>query len=121
MNSANGVTRPIFAWEHGLGEEELIDLTAGLREHTRWTRPANQHWLVWIVYAAEVGYKFAGDQYWQTFAEALPDWHQNGDGDFIKHAFADFGRKFNGAQPSGRFASHFTIICWPITHAILPN
>src|SRR5260370_27664343 len=72
MNSANGVTRPIFALEHGLADEELIDLTAGLREHTRWTRPANQHWLVCVVYAAEVGYKFAGDQYWQTFAEALP-------------------------------------------------
>ena len=120
-NSANGVSRPIFALEHGLADEELSDLTAGLREHTRWTGPANQHWLVWIVYAAEVGYKFAGDQYWQTFAEALPDWRRNGDGDFIKHAFADFGRKFNGAQPSGRFASHFTIICWPITHAILPK
>ena len=118
---ASGMSRPVFALEHNLGDEELTDLTALLREHTRWTGPANQHWLVWVVYAAEVGYKFAGDQYWQTFAESLPDWHQHADGDYIKHAFEDFGRKFNGAQPSGRFASHFTTICWPITHAILPK
>src|SRR3712207_7713201 len=32
-----------------------------------------------------------------------------------------FKRQFAGATPSGRWAEHFSIIAWPITHAILPR
>ena len=28
---------------------------------------------------------------------------------------------YGGAEPRGRWANHFSIICWPITHAILPQ
>jgi hypothetical protein len=113
--------RPIFALEHGLTEVELKDLVSSLREHARFTGPANGHWLVWVVFAAEVGYKFAGDQYWQTFASELPGWTTHEDRYFIRDAFIRFGQRFGGAQPSGPWASNFTIICWPIANAILPK
>jgi hypothetical protein len=113
--------RPIFALEHGLTEVELTDLVSSLREHARFTGPANGHWLVWVVFAAEVGYKFAGDQYWQTFASELPGWTAHEDRYFIRDAFIRFGQRFGGAQPSGPWASNFTIICWPIANAILPK
>ena len=32
-----------------------------------------------------------------------------------------FEREFDGAVPTGPWAEHFSIICWPITHAILPK
>src|SRR5580704_3231896 len=113
--------RPIFALEHNLDEDELNNLRESLREHVRWTGPASGHWLVWAVFAAEVGYKFAGDQYWQTFASELPGWSAHEDRYFIRDAFLWFRKHYNGAKPSGPWASNFTIICWPIAHAILPK
>lgn len=113
--------RPIFALEHGLADGELKELAACLQEHTRFTGPANGHWLVWAVFAAEVGYKFAGDQYWQTFASELPGWIIHEDRYFIRDAFIKFKRRFGGAEPSGPWANNFTIICWPIANAILPK
>ena len=34
---------------------------------------------------------------------------------------ANFADDFDGAVHSGKWADHFSIICWPITHAILPK
>lgn len=113
--------RPVFALEHGLADVELKDIVGCLREHIRFTGPANGHWLVWAVFAAEVGYKFAGDQYWQTFASELPGWTTHEDRYFIRDAFIRFNRRFGGAKPSGPWANNFTIICWPIANAILPK
>jgi hypothetical protein len=119
--SAERGTRPIFALEHGLDDEELADLAKALQEHIRWTQPANGHWLAWTVFAAEVGYKFAGDQYWQTFKEQLPGWDQHEDRYYVRDAFRRFHRNFGGAMPSGAWANNFTIISWPIANAVLPK
>lgn len=119
--SAERGTRPIFALEHGLNEEELAELKGCLEEHIRWTQPANGHWLAWIVFAAEVGYKFAGDQYWQTFKEQLNGWEEHEDRYYIRDAFRRFHKVFGGAKPSGPWANNFTIISWPIANAILPK
>ncbi len=43
----------------------------------------------------------------------------NGTGSVI--ASTPFHKQFGGARPSGPWANHFSIICWPITHAILPR
>jgi hypothetical protein len=118
---AAGNARPIFALEHDLTPAELEDLISGLREHTNSSSPATRHHYAWSVYAAEIGYKFKGDEYWQTFAENLPGWKINEDRDSIKDAFYSFQRQFRGALPSGNWAKNFTIICWPITHALLPK
>jgi hypothetical protein len=115
---ASGNPRPIFAVEHDLNSSEFEALTACLREHTNSSSPAERHYHAWSVYAAEIGYKFKGDEYWQTFAEGLPNWKDD-DRDCIKDAFYAFKRDIRGAIPSGSWARHFAIICWPITHAVL--
>lgn len=111
---------PVFALEHGLAQAELVALQNALRAHIQVSAPARDHRLVWVVYAAEIGYGYAGSEYWQTFEEKTPGWTLNGRRDWIRDAFAAFQRKFAGAKPSGPWAEHFSIIAWPITHAILP-
>src|SRR5690606_8008928 len=73
----------------------------------------------------EIGYSFAGAEYWQTFNERLPAWQRSADGNRnrsqIRVWFRMFANKFNGVRPSGTWAKHFSIIAWPITHAILPK
>lgn len=117
---AAGNLRPIFAIEHDLSPTDLDDLTVCLRAHTSSTGPAVRHYHAWSVYAAEIGYKFKGDEYWQTFAQDLPAWRRE-DHDCIKDAFYAFRRQFRGAVPAGSWAKNFTIISWPITHAVLPK
>lgn len=112
---------PLFALEHGLAQAELFALQNDLRAQIQISAPARDHQLVWTVYAAEVGYGYAGDQYWQTFEETTPGWTLNGRRDWIRDAFVAFQRRFAGAKPSGPWAEQFSIIAWPITHAILPR
>lgn len=112
---------PLFALEHGLAQAELLALQNALRARIQVTAPARHHEVVWVVYAAEIGYGYAGDEYWQTFEEKTPGWTLNGRRDWIREAFVAFHRKFGGAKPSGPWAEQFSIIAWPITHAILPR
>lgn len=111
---------PVFALEHGLARTELLALQNTLRAHIQVSAPARDHQLVWVVYAAEIGYGYAGNEYWQTFEDRTPGWRLNGRRDWIRDAFVAFQRKFAGAKPSGPWAEQFSIIAWPITHAILP-
>lgn len=112
---------PLFALEHGLASAELLALQNELRIHIRSSAPIRSHQLVWVVYAAELGYGYAGDEYWQTFEDETPGWTLNGRRDWIRDAFVAFQRRFAGAKPSGAWAEKFSIIAWPITHAILPR
>jgi hypothetical protein len=77
--------------------------------------------LPWIVYAAEIGYRYEGDEYWQTFEAETPGWLEFGHRSWIRDRFMDFSNRFGGAKPTGPWAEWFTNICWPITHAILPQ
>jgi hypothetical protein len=111
---------PLFALEHGLAPAELLALQSTLRAHIRVSAPNRDHKLAWTVYAAEIGYGYAGNEFWQTFEKETPGWTLNGNRDWIRDAFVAFQRKFGGAKPSGSWAEHFSIIAWPITHAVLP-
>ncbi|HEX2255742.1 MAG TPA: hypothetical protein VHG92_03400, partial [Afifellaceae bacterium] len=111
---------PIFALEHGLGTEELDDIAAALRLRLKAQLPLRNHWLLWVIYSAERGYGYTGDEYWRSFEEQTPGWefqHR----DRIKLWFRKFQRSYRGVVPSGPWAEHFRIIAWPITHAILPR
>ena len=119
--SASIGDKPIFALEHGLDGHERDALAAGVRAHVAKAPPSKDHALPWIVYAAEIGYHYAGDEYWQTFTEATPGWKLHGERDWIRERFRAFHTQFGGAKPFGSWASNFSIICWPITHAILPR
>lgn len=113
--------RPVFALEHGLEGAQLTDLARAVREHIRQASPANKYWLPWVIYAAEVGYEYEGDEYWPPFVAKTPGWVEYGNREFIRDKFREFQRKYGGFKPSGIWAKHFNIICWPITHAILPK
>lgn len=113
--------RPIFGLEHGLEPPEIEALAAAVRAHIAEHPPSQDHTLAWIVYSAELGYGYSGDEYWQTFEQETPGWLVNGDRYWLRRCYRQFQREFGGAVPSGPWAEHFSIICWPITHAILPR
>lgn len=105
--------------EHGLYEEDLNQLRSNLRSRRELYSPQSIDWLMWVIYATEVGYNYTGDEYWHSFEEQTPGWEFQ-DRNQIKIWFQKFQRTYNGVMPSGLWAEHFTIISWPITHAILP-
>lgn len=112
---------PIFGLEHDLDLDQRKDLSGAIRAHILQRTPSRDQRLAWIVYATEIGYIFAGDEYWQTFEEQTPGWTIHGDRYWLRECFLWFQAQFGGAKPSGRWAEHFSIICWPITHAVLPQ
>ena len=117
----NGSERPIFGLEHGLDAQEIRALEAALRAHIADRPPSRDHALAWIVYSSELGYRYSGDEYWQTFEQETPGWTEHGDRYWIRCCFRNFQQEFGGAKPTGAWATHFSIICWPITHAVLPK
>ena len=116
-----GGGRPLFALEHGLNDQEVAGLKATVRDAVRMGQLAQRWWLPLVVYASEIGYRYTGHEYWQTFEAETPEWDDRGDRPYLRDRFREFGRRFKGAQPSGTWAQQFSIICWPITHAILPT
>ncbi|MYD97251.1 MAG: hypothetical protein F4X98_07680 [Gammaproteobacteria bacterium] len=111
---------PVFALEHCLTHDELDRVKLLLRRRLRNRQPLAGHWLLWAVYAAEVGYGYKGDEYWQSFEEQSPGWTFH-DRDKVKAWFRKFHQHYRGVLPTGYWADHFTIIAWPITHAIVPK
>jgi hypothetical protein len=112
---------PLFALEHGLTRAEVLAVSSELCAHVLLSPPSLNHALVWTAYAAEIGYGYAGDEYWQTFEAKTPGWTENGNRGWIRDAFVTFQQTFAAARPSGPWAEQFSIIAWPITHAILPR
>ena len=119
--SGSQSSAPVFALEHGLSGAQVEDLRDAIRAHIVRVRPSYQHWLPWVVYATESGYAYSGDEYWQTFEDATPGWAERATRSWLRSCFLRFASTFGGARPTGAWADHFTIISWPITHAILPK
>lgn len=113
---------PVFALEHDLGRTELQLLCHSVRSTVAQGLGARHRlwWLPYVVYAAEVGYDYVGDEYWRSFEKSTPGW-QGDNRRWIKAWFSKFSAHYGGAVPQGAFAEHFTIISWPITHAVLPT
>lgn len=112
---------PVFALEHCLTPDGVLDLRQAIQEHLRTSSPNESDWLAWVVYATEIGYDFEGHEYWQTFEEKTPNWKNRGERPFIRRCFRKFVKSYGGFKPSGVWADHFNIIAYPITHAILPK
>lgn len=117
------VAAPVFALEHGLSDDELDRLRTSVRSAVAcgfgshyWLRT----WLPFIVYAAEAGYDYVGSDFWPSFEKMTPGWDTHGNRDRIRGWFHSFSTEYGGAVPEGAFAEYFTIIAWPITHAVLP-
>ncbi len=113
--------RPLFALEHGLSQSEIERLQTSVRKHIAFKSPSPMHNLVWVVYSAEIGYGYSGNEYWQTFENMTPGWALRGNRHWLRECYEWFHDKLGGIAPTGSWANHFSIICWPITHAILPR
>lgn len=111
---------PVFAIEHGLDDEER-NTVAKLLNRSLGVEPAGQSWLVWVIYAAEQGYEYDGEEYWTTFERRTPEWRHLVDRRRLRYWFGQFHEKYAGLKPTGPWASWFSIIAWPITHALLPR
>jgi hypothetical protein len=111
---------PLFALEHGLDKSAVGDLERDVRASLRVSGPTQKYALPWIVYAAEFGYLYSGDEYWQTFASRTPGWQDRWRA-WMRLSFHKFADRYHGATPKGKWADWFSIIAWPITHAVLPQ
>lgn len=111
---------PLFALEHGLDDGELEEIAKQLRARLNTGLRLAPHWLLWTIYAAERGYTYEGGEYWQSFEDVTPGWDSR-DRYRVTAWFSKFQATYNGVIPSGPWASHFSIIAWPITHAVLPR
>jgi hypothetical protein len=112
---------PVFALEHGLSTDEVDALERAIHlALARHESPSLRAFLPWIVYATEFGYRYRGDEYWQSFAKETPGWNDRWR-EFIRESFRRFAKVYHGAKPEGAWAGNFTIICWPITHGVLPQ
>lgn len=111
----------VFAIEHGLSSAEIDTLKRDVRAAASDAEACERYWLPWVIYATEFGYGYSGREYWQTFRSETPSWYAGSDDRWLRHVFEKFIRRYSGVRPSGRWAEHYSIISWPITHAILPK
>lgn len=111
---------PLFVLEHGLSGAETDQIAKQLRARLANGKRLAPHWLLWAIYAAERGYTYEGGEYWQSFEETTPGWAPK-DRYRLSAWFSRFRETYNGFKPSGSWAMHFSIIAWPITHAVLPR
>lgn len=107
----------IYALEHDHSEEELRGaLNKAL------PKDLSVIWLVVVAWAAECGfnYRTAFQGFWSEFEDTRatrgfrhPD---------LETFFDKFVEHFRGVPaPVGRFGAHFSIIRWPLVHAVLPS
>src|SRR4051812_32581039 len=68
----------VFAFEHGLDAAQRSEISKALQSYCSARGPSEKHWLVWTVYACELGYEYAGREYWQTFEKETQGWRQYG-------------------------------------------
>ena len=113
---------PVFAIEHELDSIAIAEISEGLRGQLLRSANLASHWLLWVVYAAELGYDYDGDEYWSSFEKRTPYWRADaGRRQLLRNWYLKFHNLYAGLVPTGPWASHFSIISWPIAHALLPK
>jgi hypothetical protein len=110
VRRCQGANTPVFALEHGLDAADLDNLSDAVRAAVAQGFPIKYQkwWLPFVVYAAELGYKYVGREYWQTFEDGTPRWDEVGDRDWIGRQFKKFADEYGGLRPRGAFARHFS-------------
>lgn len=122
IKKARGASHPVFALEHGLGPEQRTALGMLLGTSLKKLGYLSDAYAVsWVVHAAERGYTFDGLEYWDSFAEATPNWYAYGNREYLRDLFRQFQTKYRGVRPSGAWSKHYAYISWPITNALLPR
>lgn len=119
---------PVFALEHGLDNAGVEALKLDVRGSLAGGRlgslfgehPTSETYLPWIVYAAEFGYEYSGDEYWPSFAASTKGWQDSNDARrFFRRSFERFANAYRGARPTGGWAAKFNNIAWPVTHGVV--
>lgn len=119
MRRAGGL--PVFALEHGLNASERQGLAQHLNAALARGERTSKYWLLWIVYSAEQGYEYDGEEFWESFERRTPRWTQHFYRRSLRTWFGKFHDLYEGFNPTGPWASWFSIIACPITHALLPR
>ena len=112
---------PVYALEHGLTADEISSLAQAASDDLQRYGVRNEIWLVWVVLAAEAGYRYGGEEFWSELEIVPHEWRNNQNRTWLRHRFKRFSERFAGPVPVGRWARHFSIIAWPIANAILPR
>jgi hypothetical protein len=115
---------PLFALEHGLTDDEFEEIQSLLHSLLTDGWKLGRYWLVWVVYATELGYDYDGGEYWPSFEQRTPRWREavtSTRRNQLRTWFSKFQTTYQAVKPSGQWAEQFPIIAWPITHAILPT
>jgi hypothetical protein len=120
-NSRAALDLPIFALEHGLTPQEFKEVSILLNEKLSLGLNLGPYWLLWVVYATEIGYDYDGDEYWNSFEERTPRWKDRGNRNQLRDWFTRFRVTYRGVMPTGAWSKCFKIITWPITNSILPK
>src|SRR5215475_1627266 len=100
---------PIFALEHDLTTEEFREISAQLRERISLGLRLETHWLLWVVYATELGYDYDGDEYWYSFEQRTPRWKDRGSRNQLRDWFSRLRVAYHGVTPTGPWAECFRI------------
>jgi hypothetical protein len=112
---------PVYAIEHGQTKEVIRAAREAASLELRTVGLRRQHWLIWVILAAEAGYGYDGDEYWPSLELTAGTWRAQADRHLLRSWFERFQREFAGPIPEGRWAQHFSIIAWPIAGALLPK
>jgi len=112
---------PVYPIEHGQTKAVVRATREAASTEHRSSGLRRQHWLVWVVLAAEAGYGYSGDEYWPSLEVTAGAWRAQADRQTLRTWFERFQRDFAGPTPEGRWAQHFSIIAWPIAGALLPK
>jgi hypothetical protein len=112
---------PVYAIEHGQTKDHIRAAREAASQEHRTFGLRRQHWLVWIILAAEAGYGYDGDEYWPSLELTAGAWRAQADRQALRSWFERFQREYAGPTPEGRWAQQFTIIAWPIAGALLPK
>lgn len=118
---------PTFFIEHGLSETAAQDLREGVRQYAKHCSLLDVSWRVTplplVVTATEIGYAYrgTGTDFWPNLEAALETEISLEARHRIRDLFASSSLKFRGAKPPRTaWTDAFSLIAWPITHALVP-
>ena len=120
-------TGPVFFIEHGLSEghsQTLLEAVAG------WAKYQPLHSSLWrlnplplVVTATEVGYRYkgTGTDFWPKLESTLDIEIDSESRHYIRDLFDYCSELYRGIRPARtRWTSAFSLIAWPVTHALVP-
>ena len=118
---------PIYFIEHGLSEDEVVELFAEVSHYLEVQSIESGWWqancLPLLVAATEVGYRYrgCGTDFWPVLEAEIGVLISATDRQRIRDLFASAAKIYRGALPPATpWAQAFHLIAWPITHALVP-